>query len=373
MALTAYIHIPFCSHKCDFCDFAAFAGVDDMQEEYCRIVVSEVRARTAASGNAQPLSSLFYGGGTPGYIAPQNLRLIHNCIQESIGIKDGAEISLETTPHSITREKAEAWLALGINRLSVGLESLNDNELTAIGRDHTVQQALDGVEIARKAGFENIAIDLMYGLPTQTIASWEETLNLALSLEAPHLSAYGLTLATNSPLLNRYPRDCAAYPDEDLFSSMYALLVSKCEAAGLAQYEISNFSKPTYESRHNLTYWDNDEYFGFGVSAHRYIDSIRTSNFRGLKRYMRDYMADETREEIDEFTRAREAIFLGLRLRSGIDLESFRVRYGMDLEDLHADKIKRLKDGGFLEIEEGHLRLSQQGVLVSNLVMAELV
>jgi oxygen-independent coproporphyrinogen-3 oxidase len=345
-----------------------------MQEDYCRIVVSEIRERTNCIANqTQPLTSLFYGGGTPGYIAPEYLARIHECVSQAIGIEEAAELSLETTPHSITLEKAKSWLAMGINRLSIGLESLNDNELVTIGRDHTVEQALKGVEIAREAGFKNISVDLVYGLPTQTLESWEQTLDSAISLEAPHLSAYGLTLAGNSPLLNRFPRQCPDYPDEDLFSSMYALVVSKCEAAGLAQYEISNFSRPGFESRHNLTYWANDEYFGFGVSAHRYLDGVRTSNLRSLKRYMHDYMADETREVIDYQTRAKEAVFLGLRLRSGIDLALFKERYGVDLEDLHCNKITRLKEGGFLELSDGHLRLSQQGVLVSNLVMSELV
>lgn len=374
MALTAYIHIPFCSHKCDFCDFAAFAGVDDMERDYCDVVVSEIRARTQEYQHpAGGMRSLFYGGGTPGYISPDNLGLIHGTLNETVGVASDAEVSLETTPHSITLEKAKSWLSMGINRLSIGLESLNDDELRAIGRDHTVTQALQGVDTAREAGFVNIALDLMYGLPTQTLVSWEKTLDRAIGLGAPHLSAYGLTLAGNSPLLTKFPRDCADYPDEDLFGSMYGLLVSKCEAAGLQQYEISNFSKVGYESRHNLTYWANSEYFGFGVSAHRYLGGIRSSNFRGLKRYMRDFLSDETCEVIDERTRAKEALFLGLRLRTGINLDQFRTMYGFDVRAVRSDKIQALTEGGFLEVSDGYLRLSQRGVLVSNLVMSELV
>lgn len=374
MALTAYIHIPFCSHKCDFCDFAAFAGVDDMENDYCRVVVSEIQARTQEYQHPPGgMRSVFYGGGTPGYIDPDNLSLIHVALSETVGLAADAEVSLETTPHSITMEKAKRWLSLGINRLSIGLESLNDDELRAIGRDHTVAEAIKGVDIAREAGFVNVAIDLMYGLPTQTLTSWEKTLDRALGLGAPHLSAYGLTLAGNSPLLNKFPRECPAYPDEDLFGSMYALLVTKCESAGLQQYEISNFTKPGYESRHNLTYWANSEYFGFGVSAHRYLAGVRSSNFRGLKRYMRDFLSDETCEVIDEKTRAKEALFLGLRLRTGINLDNFKSTYGFDVRAVRSDKIQALTEGGFLEVADGYLRLSQTGVLVSNLVMAELV
>ena len=376
MALTAYIHIPFCSHKCDFCDFAAFAGVDDMQSQYCQTVVAEIRERIKLQANrerAASLQSLFYGGGTPGYIDPANLALIHEAIVETIGIAPGAEISLETTPHSITLDKAKSWRALGINRLSIGLESLNDSELTAIGRDHTVDQALRGVETARQAGFTNISLDLMYGLPTQTLRSWEKTLDTAIGLDPLHLSSYGLTIAGNSPLLNRFPRDSAEYPDEDAFASMYALVIQKSQAAGLKQYEISNFSQPGFESRHNLTYWANTEYYGFGVSAHRYVGGVRSSNFRGLKRYLRDYLVDETSEVINEETRAKEALFLGLRLRRGINLKDYQRTYGFNVEEFHEAKIRQLTEGGFLEIDNGYLRLSQQGVMVSNLVMAELV
>lgn len=373
MALTAYIHIPFCSHKCDFCDFAAFAGVDDLQEEYCQAVVSEIAARTKRDPNKEKLQSLFYGGGTPGYIEPANLRKIHEAIFQHVGVQADAEVTLETTPHSITLEKAHAWLDMGINRISIGLESLNDSELNNIGRDHTTAQAVKGVETARQAGFTNIALDLMYGLPTQTLSSWEATLDSALSLGAPHLSSYGLTIAGNSPLLTRYPRDSHEYPDEELFTCMYATLVEKSTAAGLQQYEISNFSLPGMESRHNLSYWDNTEYLGFGVSAHRYVGGVRSSNYRGLKRYMRDFMADETSEVIDAETRIKEAIFLGLRLRSGIDLDQFKSTYGVDLQESHGKTLARLADGGFVELTDGRLRLSQQGVLVSNLVISELV
>ena len=373
MARTAYIHIPFCAHKCDFCDFAAFAGVDDLSQEYCQTVINEVQERLAAQPNCGELSSLHYGGGTPGYIDTKCFRQLHNAVKALIGVDKDAEVAIETTPHAITKDKAQQWLDMGINRLSIGVQSFNDLELKAMGRDHTCAQALKGIEVALEAGFTNIGIDLMYGLPEQTGESWRATLSTALALRLPHLSAYGLTLAGNSPLLRRYPHECESYPNEDLYVDMYETLVSMAPAAGLAQYEVSNFSLPGYESRHNLTYWTNDEYLAFGVSAHRYVDGVRSSNFRSLKRYMRDYMGNETFERIDEKTRAKEAIFLGLRLRSGIDVADFRRRYGFALDQLFKEKIQRLSDGGFLTFEDGCLKLSQSGVLVSNLVIAEFV
>jgi putative oxygen-independent coproporphyrinogen III oxidase len=373
MAKSAYIHIPFCAHKCDFCDFAAFAGVDELSLEYCRTVVKEIGDRLNSHPNDGKLASVFYGGGTPGYIEPQQLRLVHDALVGAAAVAPDAEITLETTPQTITADKARAWKEIGINRISVGVQSFSDAELKAMGRDHTSAEALRGIEAARNAGFENVALDLMYGLPEQTLQSWHSSLETALSLKLPHMSAYGLTIAGNSPLLLRYPKESAAYPNEDAFVSMYEMLIDSCEKAGLQQYEVSNFARPGYQSAHNITYWNNDEYLAFGVSAHRYVGGVRSSNYRSLKRYMREYLGDETHEIIDEKTRISEAIFLGLRMRKGLDLQTFERRYGCDLLNVAADKIQKLKDGGFLQLEDGHLKLTQQGVLVSNLVLSELM
>lgn len=373
MARAAYIHIPFCAHKCDFCDFAAFAGVDDLTPEYCDVVVGEIAQRISIAPNETTLESLFYGGGTPGYIDPSQLRKVHNAVAEAVGLDEDAEVTLETTPQSITLDKAKAWLDMGINRISIGVQSFSDFELKAMGRDHTASEALAGIERAREAGFANVAIDLMYGVPEQTVDSWRDSLQKAVSLGLPHMSAYGLTIAGNSPLLSRYPLESAAYPVEDAFVVMYEMLLDQTAQAGLQQYEISNFSHRDKRSKHNLTYWANDEYLAFGVSAHRYANGVRSSNYRSLKRYMRDCLGNETFEPIDEKTRAQEGIFLGLRRTEGIHLEQYRQRYGISLDVLLEDKIKRLSEGGFLTVEDGWLKLSPSGVLVSNIVLAELI
>lgn len=373
MAQAAYIHIPFCAHKCDFCDFAAFAGVDDLTPEYCDVVVKEIGERISVEPNMDTLNSVFYGGGTPGYIAPEQLRRVHEALCKSVTLTPDTEVTLETTPQSITVDKAKAWLDMGINRISIGVQSFDDNELKAMGRDHTAAQALTGIENAKAGGFANVAMDLMYGVPEQTVDSWRRTLDTTLSLELPHLSAYGLTIAVNAPLLSRYPLSSDAYPVEDSWVEMYQMLRQRTQEAGLEQYEISNFCRPGHHSRHNLTYWSNEEYLAFGVSAHRYLQGVRSSNFRSLRKYMRDYLGHETFERIDEKTRAKEAIFLGLRRTAGIDLKNFQHKYGVDLELLLPEKIKLLSDSGFLTVENGFLKLSQSGVLVSNLVLAELI
>lgn len=373
--LSAYVHIPFCTHKCDFCDFAAFAGLDHLATEYCDIVCHEIEQRLSGFAKLQ-LTSIFYGGGTPGLIHPELLAGIHNKLVGKVTLAKDSEVTLETTPHAITPEKAREWLKLGINRLSIGVETLNDEELRSIGRDHSEKEAIDGIRMASEAGFSNISCDLMHGLPTQTISSWRTTLRTLLSLAQAglpitHISAYGLQLASNSPLYSRFPKNSRSYPDEDLCTKMYQILVAMMKAQGFFQYEISNFSLPGFQSRHNLGYWHNHEYLGFGVSAHRYVNRVRSSNWRSLTRYMNDYTSDETSEFIGDETRVREAIMLGLRLRQGIDLRQFLTEYDVDLESRFAVEIERFQSGQFMEIKDGRLALTQEGVLVSNTVIAE--
>lgn len=370
-ALSAYIHIPFCSYKCDFCDFTAFAGLDHLSDQYGQIVCREIADRLEGRSEKPQLSSVFYGGGTPGLVNPEIVRDIHEQLKRHTVFADNAEVTLETTPHSITMDKAKAWLEFGINRISIGIQSLNDFELKAVGRDHTRKQALAGIELAQKAGFANISTDLMYGLPEQTLSSWQNTLKEVLAFGFPHLSAYGLQLSANSPLIGRYPRSSSAYPDEEQFVEFYGSLTELTESSGLNQYEISNFSRSGYESIHNLSYWSNDDYFAFGVGAHRYVDGARSSNWRSLKRYMTDWLGNELHEQIDEATRLKEAIFLALRTRRGIDLSRFATQYGVDLRKRFADQIVKLTGGGLLESDGKRLWLTHKGVLVSNLVMAE--
>ena len=373
MAKSAYIHIPFCSHKCDFCDFAAFAGVDELSNEYCSVVAEEIQQRLQKEPNEEVLETVFFGGGTPGYVEPSLLAIILKALQEETGIASDAEITLETTPQTISVEKCKQWLDMGINRISIGIESMHDNELKAMGRDHGRAEAIAGFVAARAGGFQNIALDLMYGLPEQTLESWSRTLDDLHALKPEHLSSYGLTIAQNSPLLFRYPRNSEKYPDEDNFEQMYLMLVERSRDAGMPQYEIANFAVPGRESRHNLSYWKNMEYLAFGVSAHRYYRGTRSSNFRGLKKYMREFLESENVETIDSETRAKEAIFLGLRLREGINVADFSADYGLDLLQARKEKIEQFCKTGFLVLEGEQLSLTQKGVLVSNTILAELI
>ncbi len=372
---SAYLHIPFCSHKCDFCDFAAFAGLDHLEDAYAVVVEKEIAERLATSEQRHTLSSIFYGGGTPGLMAPANLSKIHNSLRQHTKFAPDCETSLETTPHAITTDKLKSWNEIGINRLSIGIESLNDDELVAMGRDHTRQQAFDGITKALDSQIKNISLDLMYGLPTQTKQSWNRTLSdivaLAKNPSIKHVSAYGLHLASNSPLYSRFPKGSPQFPNDDLFSDMFDELVETLTNSGFTHYEVSNFAKPGFESRHNLGYWQNHQYLGFGVSAHRYVNGARSSNWRSLKKYMNDPLGSETFEPIDEPTRIKEGIMLGLRMRKGINLAEFKRDYGIDLEHEFAAQVAKLTAGGLLTKTGGHLAISRQAVIISNDVIVE--
>lgn len=380
---SAYIHIPFCTHKCEFCDFAAFAGLIELEDEYCQILAAEIESRLGQRQEALSLKTIFYGGGTPGLIKPSNIAMIHKQLLKFAPLQTDLEpgeleIALETTPHAITAQKAQEWLEIGINRLSIGIESLSDAELSAIGRDHSVAQAVTGIEIAHKAGFASISIDFMYGLPTQTLTSWQTTLDAAIELtklypSIQHISAYGLEIAKNSPLLSRFPRDSASYPSDDLCVEMYEALVRTLESNNYQQYEVSNFAKPGQQSQHNLTYWRNAPYFAFGVGAHRYVDGVRSANLRSLKKYMRSPLTDEVSEVIDAQTRIKEGIMLGLRLLQGIDLKQFEQDYEVDLLATQASEIDYLCEQKLLELSDGKLKITRQGIPISNSIIGRLI
>jgi oxygen-independent coproporphyrinogen III oxidase len=371
MPASVYVHIPFCSHKCDFCDFTAFAGLDHLANDYVNALCKEIELRLSTHSNPETVSTVFYGGGTPGLIEPRMLEKIHNTLKHCLVLDDHCEVSIETTPDTITCSKLEQWHQIGINRLSIGVESLQDIELSAVGRGQSRSTALAGLKTAAKSCFKNISLDLMYGLPSQSIQSWDDSLQLALSFEFPHISAYGLTVAANSPLHKRFPDQSASYPGDEMQCQMYKILINRCESAGLRQYEISNFARPGYECRHNQTYWANEEYYAFGVGAHRYVGGVRSSNTRLFKQYLENCLTLETEEIIDPATAIKEGIFLALRTRVGLNFKEFNLRHGVDFKKQYAKTIEKLSQGGFIEICKENMRLSDEGVMVSNLVLSE--
>ena len=378
---SCYVHIPFCSHKCHFCDFAAFAGLEAREPEYFQVLAREITTRLTDFQKENEaeivLDTLFVGGGTPGLARIDELVFMKSTLEQFCTLSPDCETSLETTPHAITEAKAFDWLQLGINRLSIGIESFQDSELKAMGRDHSRSQALAGIEAAVRAGHKNISLDFMYGLPEQTLASFKDTLReavrLAEYLPIQHISAYGLEIAVNAPLLLRYPRDSKAYVDEDGFVAMFETLVETLEEAGFKQYEVSNFAREGFESRHNITYWKNEPYFAFGVGAHRYVNGVRSANTKSFNVYMRDFDEGSTREAIDHRGEEMETLMLALRMRRGLDLEDFQKRFQKDLLSLKAKEIAILKKEGLVQLSDTHLQITRKGLTVMNSIIGKLL
>lgn len=376
MPLGAYIHIPFCGYKCHFCDFVTSTRTEQLQVEYCAVLKQEIEQRIALMPEKPVLDTIFYGGGTPGILDPQLLTEVHQTLLVSVEGTVEGEITLETTPEVVDLDKARLWLDMGINRLSIGIESFDDNLLTLVGRGHTAAQAIGAVEMATKAGFENISCDLMYGLPEQNMGSWRQSLSGFVDLaeqfpQIKHISVYSLELGVTSPLSKMFPADSKVYVSEEEFEHQYRYLLQTLDQAGFQQYEISNFSKPGFESRHNLNYWQGGNYLAFGVSAHRFLSPYRSSNWKSLPKYMADCMGEETCELIDQQTSIKEAIMLGLRMTNGIELSGFEQKFGLDLVKTYPDKIALLTDHNMLTCLDGRLKLTENSQPVANLVIGE--
>ena len=325
----AYVHIPFCTYKCDFCDFAAFAGLEDRQQEYVDRLIWEIEQRVATTKAAvAPLKTLHFGGGTPGLLPVPMLASIIQTLKSTYGFAKDIEIALESTPQAVSDTVARQWCELGVNRVSIGVESLDDRELQAIGRKQTESQALEAIDLVQAAGMQNISIDFMYGLPEQTLDSFSRTLQkIERIIKAhpgiKHLSAYALELAVSAPLLKTYPSGDARYPqDQDTVSMLYSL-IDTMTALGLQHYEVSNFAQEGEESRHNWLYWDGSDYLGLGPSAHSYLASERIWNVFRWDRYREMAASDESLREGQEFLdrdqRRLERIWLDLRTIRGLD------------------------------------------------------
>lgn len=374
-SVSAYIHIPFCNYKCHFCDFVTAVGKDDLQESYSQVLCQEIEQRIAAMPEKPAVETIFYGGGTPGALDPRLLIKIHQTLLANVKLAASAEITLETTPETINLQKARLWRDLGINRLSIGIESFDDGELGALGRKHTVAQAISAIDLAAQADFENINCDLMYALPVQDLIGWQRSLRTFLQTaeqfpQIKHLSAYALELSPQTPLAKTFPGFGNGKTAEDEFIAQHKYLLQTAPEAGFEQYEISNFSKAGFQSKHNLNYWQQGNYLAFGVSAHRYLSPYRSSNWRSLHQYMHDWLGNENTELIDEQIRVKEAIMLGLRMTAGINLQKFEQTFGFDLLKRYSPLMIHFKASELLVHEQGNLKLTATGQPIANSIIA---
>lgn len=372
--LGIYIHIPFCRSKCDYCDFYSLAGREDQMDRYQKALLAHLK-ETAPLAQGYPVDSIYFGGGTPSYYGAKRIKELLTHLSKLFQVEKDAEITVECNPDSVDLKSLRILRKAGVNRLSMGMQSAQEAELRAIHRIHTPQQTNQAVEAARKAKFTNLSLDLIYGLPGQTMESWKATVEHALSLIPQHLSCYGLKVEEGTPLARRVAEG-EVLPDDDQQADLYLWTVGRLERAGLPQYEISNFAKPGYESRHNLRYWLTRPYIGFGPGAHSDFGGRRYSFVRDLDAYIRGVLEGgdiiDSSELIPQRERCGEYLMLRLRTVRGVDGREYRHTYFMDFAPLEA-RLREFAAQGWAEEADGRWRLTPRGFLVSNQLIGDLL
>lgn len=369
-SMELYIHIPFCAKKCDYCDFLSGPAGSEQQKAYTEALLAEISA--VEEGKGRSVSSVFIGGGTPSLLDESFIERILDKINEKFHIEKDAEITMEANPGTLQKEeKARVYRSAGINRLSLGLQSADDKELKILGRIHTFRQFLETYDLARKAGFDNINVDLMSAIPDQTCEGWIRNLRTVASLSPEHISAYSLIVEEGTPFAGRELN----LPDEDAEYQMYEDTAAVLGEYGYEQYEISNYAKKNFECRHNAGYWKRTDYLGLGLGSASLWGDYRFSNTRSMEKYLK-YSAFP--EKIRNFEpvltqkdKMAEFMFLGLRMTKGIEKREFEEDFGCPVEQIYGDVIRKYTDMELLDEKNGRIFLTRKGIHVSNGVMAE--
>ena len=366
MTNAAYIHIPFCHHICHYCDFNKVFMKNQPVEQYLHCLDREMSMALSGQG----YKSIFVGGGTPTSLNAQQLSFLVESIGRRLPLLQDAEYTFEANPGDLTLEKLRILKEGGVNRLSIGVQSFNDSLLKRIGRTHTKKDVLRTIRDAERAGFDNVSIDLIYGLPEQTVEDAADTVKQALALGLPHYSAYSLIIEPKTVFYNLMAKGHLPLPKEESEADMYEAVMQEMKASGLQQYEISNFARPGYESRHNLTYWNNEEYYGFGAGAHGYVNGERYANFGPLKKYMEPLERSEwprmTSQKTTKREQMEEEMFLGLRKTEGVSISSFERKFNDNPLRLFQEAIKEMTGRGLLQIKEDAICLTYSGKFLGN-------
>jgi oxygen-independent coproporphyrinogen-3 oxidase len=380
-----YVHIPFCTAKCTYCDFNSYAGQDSLMTPYARAVETEARLWSPhVSGRA--VETVFFGGGTPSLLPLPEMEIITNAIRSEFDIDPEAEISLEANPGTVDAAHLRGLRRLGFNRVSFGVQSFHDDELRTLERIHDADEVDDAYRWARQAGFEDVNLDLIYGLQWQTLEGWQANLNRAIAMGPEHLSLYALTLEDGTPLTRDVARGRSQGPDLDLQADMFEWSIERMKAAGYRHYEVSNWSRPGRECRHNLTYWRNGDWLGLGAGAHSHLFGERFADAASPSRYIalveqqatsnkqQGERSDQVpsmaqigmQEAYDEAREMSETAFLALRLREGLDLSAFERRFGVSFERVFGDAMSETQALGLTELVDGRLRLRDEAVLLGD-------
>ena len=378
--LGIYIHIPFCKQKCYYCDFVSYANKEEKIQEYIKCLQEEIGIESEKYKNEEyEITTIYIGGGTPSFIDASYIERIINTIKQNYKLYENPEITIEVNPGTINEEKIKKYKDIGINRISIGLQTTKDNLLKQIGRIHTYEEFLNCYKIVKKIGIDNINVDLMLGLPNQTLGDLKESLIEVINLKPNHISLYSLILEENTILEKMVSQNMAKLPEEDLEREMYWTTKDILEENGYIHYEISNFSKKGYESKHNLNCWNQKEYLGFGVAAHSYVKNKRYCNTNNIEEYIKNVQNGkilnnrticEIQNKIEE---QKEYMLLGLRKIQGIDIQEFKNKFIDNPIYIFHKELEKLVKEELVEIDLNQIKLTSKGLDFANLVWEEFV
>ena len=375
--LGIYIHIPFCKQKCFYCDFCSFANKNEMQGKYVETVINEIKNITHKE--KYTVTTIYLGGGTPSILNPNYIKNILQEIKSSFEILDDAEITIEINPGTVNEEKLKRYKEYGINRLSIGLQSANDKILKNIGRIHDYKQFEETFFYARKCGFRNINVDLMIGLPTQAIEDVKQTLEKIIQKNPEHISVYSLIIEEGTIIEKLINENKLQLPDEETERIMYWTVVNKLKENGYNQYEISNFSKKTYESKHNTNCWKQKQYIGLGTSAHSYLNKKRYSNTNNIEEYIKNIQENNIsknitiHEEQTEESTMNEYMLLGLRMIQGININEFKQKFKTDPTIKYKEILEKLQKENLIQITKTSIKRTKPGIDFGNIVWEEFI
>ena len=370
--ISLYVHIPFCKQKCFYCDFKSYAGIEELENDYIDALILEIRNKC----KGYLIKTLFIGGGTPSYLSENNLSKLLRELNK-LSFLDDAEKTIECNLGTLSDEKIKIIKENNINRISMGLQTTKNNLLKNIGRIHTIEEFKANYKRVRELGIENINIDIMFGLPNQTLEDYKETLEDIVKLNPEHISAYSLIIEEGTYFYKLYEEDKLNVPNEDDERKMYEITKEILEKNNYKQYEISNYAKEGRECRHNKVYWDLDEYIGVGVSASSFIDEKRIKNIDNIREYIdrinqnldvsESIITNSLKEDMEEF------MFLGLRMIEGVSIDKFKEKFSKDINDVYGEIINKNKKLGLLDEKNGRIYLTDKGIAVSNWVMSEFI
>ena len=368
---SAYVHIPFCTQICYYCDFSKVFIKNQPVDSYLEHLIEEYD-----SYDIQKLRTLYIGGGTPTALSAPQLAFLLEKLTDKLDLSYLEELTIEANPGDLDQEKISVLKDSPVNRVSLGVQTFNDRMLKQIGRSHTEKDIYENIANLKKAGFDNISIDLIYALPKQTMEDVKTNVAKAIALDIPHMSLYSLILENHTVFMNRMRRGKLPLPKEDLEAEMFDYIIAELGKAGFEHYEISNFSKPGFESRHNLMYWDNAEYYGIGAGASGYVDGVRYKNHGPIRHYLQAVEAGNARVQEEMLTlkeKMEEEMFLGLRKKSGVSKKRFEEKFGISFEDQYGAVVSDLTEQGLLVPDRDIVRMTKQGLFLGDTVAEKFI